>query len=378
MSPDRRSRAKARDGVEPRCSGFAEPEADIGRIGPFRLLDELGRGGMGIVYRAWDEPLRRVVAVKVLRPEHAGAADRLRLVREAQLASRFQNDHAVTIHAVVDPPDGLAYLVMEYVQGPTLAELIGSGRPPFAARARRIGGPGRHRRGCGPRGGPGPSRRQAEQHPDRRDDRACQDHGFRRGPHHGGSRVRSPREGVVAGTPAYMSPEQARGESDLDRRTDVYGLGATLYEGLTGQPPLRVPCTRSSAGSSRKTRSRPGGSIHEIPADLETICLKAMAKEPDRRYQTARELADDLNRWLRDEPIQARPAAPAGTGLALVPAPASGCRPGAGFTLGGYRRRGRHFLEVGGGRLRAPADGAASATAPSAISARRAKQLTLI
>ncbi len=85
---------------------------------------------MGIVYRAWDEPLRRVVALKVLRPEHAGAADRLRLVREAQLASRFQNDHAVTIHAVVDPPDGLPYLVMEYVSGPTLAELIGSGRRP--------------------------------------------------------------------------------------------------------------------------------------------------------------------------------------------------------------------------------------------------------
>ena len=77
---------------------------------------------MGIVYRAWDEPLGRVVAVKVLRPEHAGEADRLRLVREARLASQFQNDHAVTIHSVVDPPDGLPYLVMEYVDGPTLAD----------------------------------------------------------------------------------------------------------------------------------------------------------------------------------------------------------------------------------------------------------------
>ena len=129
MSPADRAGA-GRETVSGQTVGFAEPEADIGRIGPFRLLDELGRGGMGIVYRAWDEPLGRVVAVKVLRPEHVGAVDRLRLVREAQLASRFQNDHAVTIHSVVDPPDGLPYLVMEYVQGPTLAELIGSGRSP--------------------------------------------------------------------------------------------------------------------------------------------------------------------------------------------------------------------------------------------------------
>ena len=117
--------------VEPRPSSsavaeFTAPAGDVGRIGPFRLLSELGRGGMGIVYRGWDEPLSRVVAIKVLRPEHAEAADRYRLVREAQLAARFQNDHAVMIHSVVDPPDGLPYLVMEYVPGPTLAELIDS------------------------------------------------------------------------------------------------------------------------------------------------------------------------------------------------------------------------------------------------------------
>ena len=89
---------------------------------------------MGIVYRAWDEPLRRVVALKVLRPEHAEATDRLRLVQEAQLAARFQNDHVVTIHAVVDPVGGLPYLVMEYVPGQTLAELIGSGNRPGPRR----------------------------------------------------------------------------------------------------------------------------------------------------------------------------------------------------------------------------------------------------
>jgi hypothetical protein len=107
-----------------------DPEHDIGRVGAYRLSAELGRGGMGIVYRAWDERLSRIVALKVLRAERAEASDRMRLVREARLAARFQNDNAVTIHSVVDPPDGLPYVVMEYVRGPTLAELIGSDRRP--------------------------------------------------------------------------------------------------------------------------------------------------------------------------------------------------------------------------------------------------------
>ena len=102
------------------ANGPPAPAADLGRLGPYRLLNELGRGGMGIVYRAWDERLHRLVALKVLRPDQAEQADRQRLVREAQHASRFQNDHVVMIHAVVDPADGLPYLVMEYVPGRTL------------------------------------------------------------------------------------------------------------------------------------------------------------------------------------------------------------------------------------------------------------------
>ena len=115
------------------------------------------------------------------------------------------------------------------------------------------------------------------------------------------------REGVLAGTPTYMSPEQARGEPNLDPRTDVYSLGATLYEALTGETPFRgaphLVLRRVIEEDPRSLRQY----SDQVPRDLETICLKAMAKEPERRYQTAGALAKDLARWLGGEPIQARP-----------------------------------------------------------------------
>ena len=278
--------------------GLADPGAGIGRIGSFRLLDELGRGGMGIVYRAWDEPLRRVVALKVLRPEHAEAADRLRLVQEAQLAARFQNDHAVTIHSVIDPADGLPYLVMEYAPGPTLAELNNTGQRPEPRRLATLGAQvalaldAAHTARLVHRDVK-PSNILIDSTTGRA---KITDFGLARSL---AAPVGITRDGVVAGTPAYMSPEQARGDAKLDPRTDLYSLGVTLYEALTGQPPF--------AGASHAILRRileeepipPRRFDQEIPADLETICLKALAKEPARRYQTARDLGDDLGRWSR-------------------------------------------------------------------------------
>jgi hypothetical protein len=293
--------------VSSQTAGFPEPEDDIGNIGPFRLVAELGRGAMGIVYRAWDEPLGRVVAVKVLRPELAGPLDRQRLVQAARLASRFQNDHTVAIHAVVDPPDGLPYLVMEYVQGPTLAELIRSNRCPapwelgvlVSQVALALGAA--HTAGLVHR-----DVKPSNILIDAKTGRAkLTDFGVVR-------TLAAPstitREGFVAGTPAYMSPEQARGDPALDLRTDVYSLGATLYEALTGQPPFAGALHAILRRITEEDPIPPRRFNHEIPGDLETICLKAMAKEPKARYQTALDLGDDLNRWLRDEPIQARPA----------------------------------------------------------------------
>jgi tetratricopeptide (TPR) repeat protein len=299
-------RGLLRSGEASPVVGGAETIGDIGRIGSFRLLNELGQGGMGIVYRAWDEPLQRLVALKVLRPELAGEADRKSLIREAQLAACFHNDHAVMIHAVVNPEGGLPYLVMEYVQGLTLAELIGSKERLAPRRVATLVAQvalaleAAHAAGLIHRDVK-PSNILIEEKTDRP---KITDFGLARS-----QTVASglTREGVVAGTPTYMSPEQARGESQLDARTDVYSLGATLYEALTGEIPFRGAPHLVLRRVIEEDPRPPRQYSDQVPRDLETICLKAMAREPARRYQTAGAMAGDLQRWLGGEPILARP-----------------------------------------------------------------------
>jgi tetratricopeptide (TPR) repeat protein/predicted Ser/Thr protein kinase len=291
------------------ASGPPAPAQDLGRLGPYRLLDELGRGGMGIVYRAWDEPLHRLVALKVLRPDQAEQADRQRLVREAQHASRFQNDHVVMIHAVVDPPDSLPFLVMEYVPGRTLGEFIASADRPeprqvaiwvaeVALALHAAHAAGLIHRDVKP----------GNILIDERTRRAkITDFGLARAQ---SGQTRVTREGFIAGTPTSMSPEQARGDEDLDPRSDVYSLGSALYEALTGMSPYRG-APHLVLRQVIEEDPRPLRQLNDrIPRDLETICLKAMARERARRYQTARDLAEDLNRWLQGEPIHARPVGP--------------------------------------------------------------------
>jgi eukaryotic-like serine/threonine-protein kinase len=287
-------------------SGPPAPAQNLGRLGPYRLLDELGRGGMGIVYRAWDEPLHRLVAVKVLRPDQAEPADRQRLVREAQHASRFQNDHVVMIHAVVDPPDSLPFLVMEYVQGRTLGQWIASADRPEPRQVAiwvaevALALHAAHSAGL--------IHRDVKPGNILIDDRTRRakiaDFGLARA-QSGQSRVT--REGFIAGTPTSMSPEQARGEEDLDPRSDIYSLGSALYEALTGMTPYRG-APHLVLRQVIEEDPRPLRQLNDrVPRDLETICLKAMARERARRYRTAGELAEDLHRWLRGEPIHARP-----------------------------------------------------------------------
>jgi tetratricopeptide (TPR) repeat protein len=279
---------------------------DLGCLGPYPVEAELGRGGMGIVLRAFDEALGRTVALKVLRPELDNAPARARFVREARAAAQVKHDNVVGVYAVANPADGLPYFTMEYLAGPTLAEMIhrGPGLPPAEAaglvRQAAEGLAAAHAAGL--------------VHRDVKPQNIMVD------PATGRAKLldfglvrlaeRSDEEtqaGATPGTPSYMSPEQAKGEA-VDARTDVYGLGATLYAALTAEAPFRGR-PHLVMQQVLSDEPRPPRLLNDtVPRDLETVCLKAMAKEPARRYPSAQAFADDLGRWLRGEPVAARPA----------------------------------------------------------------------
>ncbi|MBX7106437.1 MAG: serine/threonine protein kinase, partial [Gemmataceae bacterium] len=290
--------------------GPALRPGDLGSIGPYPVEAELGRGGMGIVFRAFDPALKRTVAIKVLRPAADDAATRVRLEREAQSLARLHHANIVGVHAVGETSAGLPYLVLEYVDGPSLAEHLRKHGPLAPADAAELiaavadGLQAAHEAGLIHRdlkpanillGDPSAESRKLWPR--------VVDFGLVRGA--GATHTAS---GMLAGTPAYMSPEQIRDPAEIDALADVYSLGATLYECLTGDVPFRG----SAAMVLRQVlddEPRPPRLLNEsVPRDLEVICLKAMAKNPASRYRSMAELAADLRRYLSHEPILARPA----------------------------------------------------------------------
>jgi serine/threonine protein kinase/formylglycine-generating enzyme required for sulfatase activity len=312
----------------PSAKEFLEPpplvEPAPGRdLGDFTLLEEIGRGGMGVVYRALQRPLERVVAVKVLPPRSAMTQRQVdRFLREARSAARLSHPNLVTI-LTVGVEGGVRFFAMEYVDGHNLADELRRLRADLAAdehdhahlpsshasdyfraiaecvRQAADGLAFAHEHGVIHRDvKPSNLLRDAAGHV------KLVDFGLARDEEQGSVSV----SGDVVGTPHYMSPEQARAHKHkIDHRTDVYSLGVVLYELLTLKRPFEGTTSHEVIDKllhrepPRIRRLNP-----RVPRDLETICLTAMAREPRDRYSTAAALRDDLQRFLSHEAIRAR------------------------------------------------------------------------
>ena len=275
-------------------------------VSGYEILGELGRGGMGVVYKARQVGLNRLVALKmVLSGAHAGEQQLARFHTEAEAVAKLDHPNIVQIHDVGEL-DGLPYFSLEFVPGGSLAESIaGKPRPPREAAAvvQKLAA----------------AMAFAHQHGIiHRDLKSANvlltldgtpkitDFGLAKRLESDSGLTKS---GTLMGTPSYMSPEQACGSSDaIGPLSDQYSLGAILYELLTGRPPFLAPSVLETIYQVRHQEPVPPRRLQpHVPKDLETICLKCLQKEATKRYEDCTELAEDLRRFLAGESIRARP-----------------------------------------------------------------------
>ncbi len=269
----------------------AERPDSLGRIGHYEVLEMLGRGGFGIVFRAFDEKLQRVVAVKVLMPSIAATSPaRKRFLREARAAGAVQHENVVRIYETGEEP--LPYLVMEFVPGETLQQRLDRTGPLDVGETLAIGRQlaeglaAAHAKGLVHRDIK-PSNILIDAGPQQV---KITDFGLARA----ADDASLTRSGVVAGTPMYMAPEQAKGEH-IDHRADLFSLGSVIYALLTGRPPFRAETTLAVLKRVADDTPRPMREvIPETPEWLCRIVEKLHAKNPADRFQTAKEVADLL------------------------------------------------------------------------------------
>jgi len=281
----------------------ARPAPAPGRLfGKYELISEIARGGMGVVYRARDTVLNRVVAIKmILSGTMATADERGRFQREAQLVANLDHPNVVPIHEVGEQ-DGLPYFTMRLIEGGSLADRLHAYHDDPRAAGRLVAILARAIQFANEKGFIHCDLKPSNILMDRDGSPRITDFGLAR---HASESSGMTVSGAILGTPSYMAPEQASGQRrEISPATDVYGLGAIFYELLTGRPPFHLPTKMETVLQALYGEPIPPRELRpDLPRELESICLKCLEKSPKDRYPSAAALADDLTRYLQGDAV---------------------------------------------------------------------------